>query len=178
MKTTLTLAIFVLFFSSKIQAQNTNKNMESPQLEFVCELKVLVSAPMVVGETAHGVRRVIPIVGGTFEGPKMKGDIVNGGADWQIVRKDGVAELEAHYTIKTDDGTYIYIKNLGLRVASPEIAAKIGRGEQVSPNDYYFRAVPKFEAPAGKYEWLNNAIFICKGIRNPDNVTIQVWKVL
>lgn len=178
MKRTLTLAVFALIFSMKIQAQNINKNMESPQLEFVCELKVLVSAPMVVGETAHGVRRVIPIVGGTFEGPKMKGDIVNGGADWQIVRKDGVAELEAHYTIKTDDGTYIYIKNLGLRVASPEVAAKIGRGEQVSPSEYYFRAVPKFEAPAGKYEWLNNAIFICKGIRNPDNVTIQVWKVL
>lgn len=178
MKTILTLSFFVLFFSSKIQAQNANKSMESPQLEFVCELKVLVAAPMVVGETAHGVRRVIPITGGTFEGPKMKGDIVNGGADWQIVRKDGVAELEAHYTIKTDDGTYIYIKNVGLRVASPEVAARIGRGEQVSPNEYYFRAVPKFEAPAGKYDWLNNAIFICKGIRNPDNVTIQVWKVL
>ena len=178
MKTTLVFTLFTLFFGSKIQAQNTNKSMESPQLEFVCELKVLVTAPMVVGETARGVRRVIPIVGGTFEGPKMKGEIVNGGADWQIVRKDGVAELEAHYTIKTDDGTYIYVKNVGLRVATPEIAAKIGRGEKVGSNDYYFRAVPKFEAPTGKYEWLNNAIFICKGIRNPDSVTIQVWKVL
>ena len=162
MKTALTFALFVLFFSSKIQAQNPNNMIESPQLEYVCELKVLVTAPMVVGETAHGVRRVIPIAGGTFEGPKMRGEIVNGGADWQIVRKDGVAELEAHYTIKTNDGVYIYIKNIGLRVATPEIAAKIGRGEQVGPNDYYFRAVPKFEAPAGKYDWLNNAIFICK----------------
>ncbi len=178
MKKTLIFALIALFFSSKMQAQTTNKTMESPQLEFVCELKVLVTAPMVVGETAHGVRRVIPIAGGTFEGPKMKGEIVNGGADWQIVRKDGVAELEAHYTIKTDDGVFIYVKNVGLRVATPEVAARIGRGEQVSPNDYYFRAVPKFEAPAGKYGWLNNAIFICKGIRNPDNVTIQVWKIL
>jgi Protein of unknown function (DUF3237) len=178
MKKILTFTFFSLLFSSKIQAQNTNNMIESPQLEYVCELKVLVTAPMIVGETARGVRRVIPIAGGTFEGPKMKGEIVNGGADWQVVRKDGVAELEAHYTIKTDDGTYIYVKNVGLRVATPEIAAKIGRGEQVGPNDYYFRAVPKFEAPAGKYDWLNNAIFICKGIRNPDNVTIQVWKVL
>jgi Protein of unknown function (DUF3237) len=178
MKTILTFSLFALLFSSKIQAQNTNNMIESPQLEYVCELKVLVAAPMIVGETARGVRRIIPIAGGTFEGPRMKGEIINGGADWQIVRKDGVAELEAHYTIKTDDGTYIYVKNVGLRVATPDIAAKIGRGEQVSPNDYYFRAVPKFEAPAGKYDWLNNAIFICKGIRNPDNVTIQVWKVL
>jgi Protein of unknown function (DUF3237) len=178
MKTTLTFALLFLLFSSKILAQNSNKMIESPQLEFVCELKVLITAPMVVGETARGVRRVIPIAGGSFEGPKMKGEIINGGADWQIVRKDGVAELEAHYTIKTDDGIYIYVKNVGLRVASPEVATKIGRGEQVGPNEYYFRAVPKFEAPAGKYEWLNNAIFICKGIRNPDSVTIQVWKVL
>jgi hypothetical protein len=108
----------------------------------------------------------------------MKGAILDGGAGWQIVRKDGVAELEAHYQIKTDDGVVVYIKNVGLRVATPEVAARIGRGEVVSPSEYYFRAIPKFEAPIGKYDWLNNAIFICKGIRNPDNVVIQVWKVL
>jgi Protein of unknown function (DUF3237) len=152
--------------------------MEAPQLEFVCELKIKLKAPIIVGETPHGLRRIIAITGGSFEGPKMKGEILEGGADWQIVRKDGVAELEAHYQIKTDDGVVIYIKNVGLRVATPEVAARIGRGEVVSPNDYYFRAVPKFEAPTGKYDWVNNAIFICKGIRNPDNVTIQVWKVL
>jgi Protein of unknown function (DUF3237) len=164
-----------LLFSMSIYAQSA---AEAPALEFVCELKVKLKAPYVVGDTPHGLRRIIPIVGGSFEGPKMKGEILDGGADWQIVRKDGVAELEAHYQIKTDDGVIIYIKNTGLRVATPEVAARIGRGEAVPPNEYYFRAVPKFEAPAGKYEWVNNAIFICKGIRNPDNVTIQVWKVL
>ncbi|MFN8354118.1 MAG: DUF3237 domain-containing protein [Spirosomataceae bacterium] len=159
-------------------AQTTTKAPDAPGLEFVCELNVLVEKPMIVGETAHGTRRVIPIGGGTFEGPNMKGEIVKGGADWQIVRKDGVAELEAHYTIKTDDGVFIYVKNKGLRVASPEVAACIGRGEAVSPSEYYFRAVPQFEAPAGsKYEWLNNAIFICRGIRNPNSVVIQVYKV-
>ncbi len=169
------LLFLSLFIAMSSLAQSA---IEAPGLEFVCELKVKLNPPFVVGETPHGLRRIIPIIGGTFEGPKMKGEILNGGADWQIVRKDGVAELEAHYQIKTDDGIIIYIKNTGLRVATPEIAAKIGRGEQVSPNDYYFRAIPKFEAPAGKYEWMNNAIFICKGVRNPDNVAIQVWKVL
>ncbi len=151
---------------------------EAPGLAFVCELKVLLKPAIVVGETPHGLRRITPIAGGTFEGPMIKGKILDGGADWQIVRKDGVAELEAHYQIQTEDGVTIYIKNTGLRVATPEIAAKIAKGESVSPNDYYFRAVPKFDAPAGKYEWMNNAIFICKGIRNPDSVSIQVWKVL
>jgi hypothetical protein len=73
----------------------------------------------------------------------------------------------------------IYIKNVGLRVATPEVAARIAKGDKVSPTEYYFRAVPKFEAPKNsKYDWLNNAIFICKAIRMPDYVAIQVWKVL
>jgi Protein of unknown function (DUF3237) len=170
-------SLFLLFFalSFNIFAQNV---AETPALEFVCELKIKLKTPIIVGEMPHGLRRIIPIAGGTFEGPKMKGEVLDGGADWQIVRKDGVSELEAHYQIKTDDGVIIYIKNVGLRVATPAVAARIGRGEIVPPSEYYFRAVPKFEAPEGKYAWVNNAIFICKGIRNPDNVTIQVWKVL
>jgi len=169
-------SIFFLFliFSIKTMAQQVPT---APTLDFVCELKVKLKPPYVVGETPHGMRRIIPIIGGSFEGPAMKGEILDGGADWQIVRKDGVAELEAHYQIKTDDGVIIYVKNTGLRVATPEVAARIGKGEQVSPSEYYFRAVPKFEAPEGKYHWMNNAIFICKGVRNPDDVTIQVWKV-
>lgn len=170
-----TLITILVFISTIGFSQNTPK---TPELEYVCELKVKLSPPYIVGETPHGMRRIIPIIGGSFEGPKIKGEILNGGADWQIVRKDGVAELEAHYQIKTDDGVTIYIKNTGLRVASPEVAARIGKGEQVNPSEYYFRAIPKFEAPAGKYAWMNNAIFVCSGERNPDNVSIKVWKVL
>jgi hypothetical protein len=170
-----TLFLLFLLISPVVFSQKTPV---APSLEFVCELKVKLNPPYIVGETPHGLRRIIPIIGGNVEGPKIKAEILNGGADWQIVRKDGVAELEAHYQMKTDDGITIYIKNIGLRVATPEVAARIGRGEQVSPSDYYFRAVPKFEAPAGKYEWMNNAIFVCTAERNPDNVTIRVWKLL
>jgi Protein of unknown function (DUF3237) len=169
------LIFIFLFISTSIMAQKTPT---APGLEYLCELKIKLKSPYIVGDTPHGLRRIIPIVGGTFEGPAMKGEVLDGGADWQIVRKDGVAELEAHYQIKTDDGVIIYIKNIGLRVATPEVAARIGRGEQVSSSEYYFRAVPKFEAPAGKYHWMNNAIFICTGERNPDNVSIKVWRVL
>lgn len=167
--------IILLYFANTCFGQNIPT---APGLEYLCELKVKLNPPIIVGDTPHGLRRIIPIVGGTIDGPNIKGEILNGGADWQIVRKDGVAELEAHYQIKTDDGVIIYIKNLGLRVATPEIAAKIGRGEQVPSTEYYFRAVPKFEAPVGKYNWMNNAIFICTGERNPDNVSIKVWRLL
>ncbi len=151
--------------------------MEAPHLEYCCELRIQVGKPIVIGDTQYGVRRIIPIVGGTFNGPKMKGEILSGGADNQIVRKDGVAELEAHHYLKTDDGVQIYFKNTGLRIATSEVSDRLGKGEMVSPEEYYFRGVPKFEAPIGRYYWLNNAVFICKGIKNPDVVLIQIWKV-
>ena len=163
----------ILICSAPIFAQQT-----APGLVFVCELQVKIDPALVVGETAHGTRRIIPIVGGSVVGPKVKGEILTGGADWQIVRKDGVTELEAHYQFKTDDGTLIYIKNIGMRVASPEVAAKIARGEKVDVSEYYFRAVPKFEAPVGKYEWMNNTLFICTGERLPNAVKINVYQVL
>lgn len=151
---------------------------QAPQLEFVCELHVTIAPALVVGETPHGTRRIIPITGGTFSGPNMKGTIINGGADWQILRKDGTTELTALYTLQTDDGVLIYVNNKGIRTATPEVARRIANGEKVSPNDYYFRAAPTFETPPGKYEWLTQTLFISKGIRDPDGVIIQVWKIL
>ena len=163
-----------LFLASSFMslAQNT------PSLQYFCELRVKLDPALVVGETAHGTRRIIPIIGGTVSGPTIKGEIIGGGADWQVLRKDGVTELEAHYQFKTDDGVLIYIKNPGIRAATPEIAAKLAKGEKVDPSEYYFRAVPKFEAPLGKYREINNAIYVCTGERLPDAVLIKVYKVL
>lgn len=151
---------------------------EAPRLEFVCELRVRVDPALVVGETPHGTRKIIPITGGTFSGPNLNGEIINGGADWQLVHPNGVLELNALYTLRTDDGTLIYVNNRGLRVAAPEVAQRIANGESVPASDYYFRAAPTFETPPGKYDWLTKALFISKGIRNPGGVIIQVWKIL
>jgi len=162
----------LLFCNPSLYAQDV------PRLEFFCELNVTLDPAVVVGDTPHGTRRIIPITGGTVTGPNIKGEILKGGADWQIVRKDGVAELEAHYQFKTEDGAIVYIKNTGVRVATPEIAAKIARGEHVDANQYYFRTTPRFEAPVGKYAWVNDAIFICTGERKANSVVLKVWKVL
>ena len=150
----------------------------APALDFFCELKVKLDPALIVGETPHGTRRIIPIIGGTVEGPKIKGEILNGGADWQILRADGVTELEAHYQFRTDDGTLIYVKNTGIRAATPEIAARLAKGAKVDANESYFRAMPKFDAPKGKYDWVNNSLFVCTGERLPDAVLIRVWKVM
>lgn len=152
---------------------------QGPELEYICELKVELDPAMVVGETALGIRRIIPIIGGSVSGPKIKGTIVRGGADWQTLRPDGVTDLEAHYQFKTDDGFLVYIKNTGLRAAAPEVAQMLAEGKKVTSDQYYFRAVPKFETDKnGPYHWLNDGIFICTGERLPDAVSIKVWKVL
>jgi hypothetical protein len=166
------LPTLLFFWSMVLYAQ------DSPRMELFCELSVKVDPAMVVGETSYGTRRIIPITGGTVTGPTIKGEILKGGSDWQILRKDGVTEVEAHYQFRTDDGTIIYIKNSGVRVATPDIAAKLARGEAVDPAQYYFRTTPRFEAPQGKYAWINDTIFICTGERNANSVILRVWRVL
>ncbi len=175
---TIGLICFPVFLFAKNNAiTNTPHKMDTPQLEFVCELTVALSKPLQVGETGSGNRRIIPLAGGSFKGPNMRGIILPGGADWQLVKKNGVAEIDARYTLQTDDSTLIYISNKGIRVASEEVMEKLSGGEAVDPNEYYFRTIPVFETANSKYDWLMKSVFIAKGIRNPGNVIIQVWKV-
>lgn len=144
---------------------------ETPGLEFVMQLKVTLGETYSVGETPHGRRTVIPITGGTFEGPQIKGTIINGGADYQLAdTKTNRTELEAIYSIKTDDGVYIHIRNKGVICSSTD--------EQGKPS-FYFRAAPQFEAPSdSKYAWLNNAIYVCAPTWGQGGgITLNVWKV-
>ena len=144
----------------------------TPQLEFALQLKVTLGEAYTCGETQHGQRTIIPITGGTFEGPNIKGTIINGGADYQLNNKaTGRTELEAIYCIKTDDGVNIHVRNRGI--------INSGKDEQGNPT-FYFKAAPQFEAPVdSKYAWLNNAIFVCQ----PDfsggfkGIVLNVWKV-
>jgi len=148
------------------------------QTEFVFEARVNVDKPLVIGQSSHGLRRVVPITGGTFAGPNIKGKIVPGGADWQFVRPDGVLDVQAKYTLQTDDGVLIMVENRGLRHASPAVMERLTKGEMVPGNEYYFRTNAQFEAPAGsKYEWLNRAVFIGVAERHPDAAVVRFYKV-
>ncbi|HRH47923.1 MAG TPA: DUF3237 domain-containing protein [Panacibacter sp.] len=154
--------------------------MEQPKLEFVFEISVLVTPGKIqeVGETGKGIRRIVPITGGTFEGPGIKGIVVPGGYDWQLQRSDHVSEIEARYILQTDDGALITIVNKGLRHGPEEVMKRIALGEAVNADEYYFRSIPVFETGAVQYNWLMKNIFIATGIRKPDKVLIQVWKIL
>jgi hypothetical protein len=172
--------LYILIIVYLTQIHLWAQTPEMPSLEFVCELKVTTDKSMIVGATAHGERRIIPITGGTFEGPKLKGVVLNGGADYQFANKDNTrTEIEAIYTVKTEDNVLIHIRNVGLSIKTLENAEKLKKGEPMDVSKNYFRAAPKFDAPNdSKYDWMNNSIFICKGVPSKGYVSIQVWKVL
>jgi hypothetical protein len=118
----------------------------APQLRFAFAIKARVGPIQDLGQTARGHRRIIDILGGEVHGPKLVGEILPGGADWQIVRPDGTIEVVARYTIRARSGALIYVQNDGLRVASPEILARMSRGERVPVDSYHFRTAPHFES--------------------------------
>lgn len=149
----------------------------TPRLELFCHLAVKIAAPQMIGTVLTGERRIIPITGGRFEGPQMRGEILPGGADWQIVTADGTTLLEARYTLRTDDGVLIYVRNIGIRHGPPEVLAAIARGEQVDPTKYYFRALPTFETGDKKYAWLNRLLTVCAGVRTKEEVLLDFYEV-
>jgi Protein of unknown function (DUF3237) len=152
--------------------------MITPALEFIYDATVDLSQPLQLGETYDGSRRIIPIVSGTVAGPKITGELIGGGADWQVTRPDGVTVADATYAIKTDDGVIIQIHNKGLRHGPPDVMARLAAGEEVDPASYYFRTVAEFIAPDGKYDWMNRSIFLCSGARYPASVKLWVWRVI
>jgi hypothetical protein len=120
---------------------------------------------------------VINITGGHFAGEKLHGDVLPGGADWQLVRPDGAALLEAKYTLRTADGALLYVTNLGIRHGPPELLARIAQGELVDPALYYFRATPRIETGAPHYAWLNDVMLVCSGARTADAVLLDFYIV-
>jgi Protein of unknown function (DUF3237) len=146
--------------------------------EFAFEARVKVDKPMVIGESSHGLRRIVPILGGPVEGPMLKGHVVAGGADWQYVRPDGAWELQAKYTLQTDDGVLILVENRGVRYGKPEVMERLAKGEKVDPAQIYCRTVATFEAPRGsKYEWMNHTLFVGSVERLPDAAIVRFYKV-
>ena len=171
-----TICVSTLLVSPAVWSQDTP---EAPGLEFAFEVRAEVADPLVVGELPNGTRRIIDIIGGTVDGPNISGTIRPGGADWQMIRRsDGFTDVDARYTIETDSGSIIYVQNIGIRHAPPEVMQRLNAGETVDQSDIYFRAVPKFETGDPELEWLMRSIFICTGERYPNGVIIRFFRVL
>ena len=149
----------------------------APRLTFALEIRATVAAPVEIGQVPHGRRRIVAITGGTFEGPGIKGKILAGGADWQIIQPDGFSELDTRYTLETDKGEIVYVQNKGIRHAPPDVMKRLLAGETVDPATVYFRTVPKFETSAPDLQWLTRSIFVATGERYPTEVVIRFYRV-
>ena len=148
-----------------------------PTFDYLGEVRAEVGAPLVVGPGPGGERRVVAILGGTVAGPRLSGEILPGGADYQLIRPDGVAEIEARYTLRLQDGALVYVVNRGLRHAAPEDMARLLRGEPVPPGRVYFRTAPAFETASPAHAWLQRSLFVGFGERRPASVLVRVFAV-
>lgn len=149
----------------------------TPTLEHVLDLDVEVADPIVIGETGDGLRRIIPITGGTVSG-RVEGIVLPGGADFQRFRVDRPTELVAKYAIETVDGDRVYVENWGIRHAAPEVKERLRDGQPVDQADVYFQSTPRFETATPALDWLTQHVFVAAGIRRPNGVRLSVYRVV
>lgn len=158
-------------------AASFDTRLPTPSLRFFADLSVTVAAPQEVGQTHHGLRRLIPIVGGQVQGEGWRGRVLPGGADFQLIVNPRMAELDARYTIETDGGDLVYVHNLAVRTAAPEVMARLVRGEPVSPEQVYFRSNPRFETASVALAWITERLFVGTGARHPERVVMRFFEV-
>jgi len=147
------------------------------RLEPLLSAEIELAPAQELGEAPLGRRRIINITGGTFRGARLSGRVLPGGADWQVIRADGVADLDARYTLQTDDGALIYVRNHGYRHGHADVLEKLSSGKEVDPSLYYMRTAPLFETGDARYTWLNRIICVGTGARHKNSVSLEIFEV-
>ena len=147
-----------------------------PSLDFLARFCVRLGPVHDLGATGdHGERRIFPIVGGRFSGPRLNGEILDNGADWQIVTSAGVALIDTRYLLRLDDGALAYLQTRGFRHGPPDVVAALRRGEAVDPALYYFRVTLHFETASSVYGWLNRTVAVGSAIRHAGEVVYDAY---
>jgi hypothetical protein len=147
------------------------------QLRPLLKAEIALAPAQELGDTPLGRRRIIPITGGRFEGDRLAGRVLAGGADWQVIRPDGVADLDARYTLETADGALIYVRNKGYRHGPAAVMDRLKAGEAVDPALYYMRTTPRFETGDARYAWLNGIVCVASGARRAAAVELEIYEV-
>ncbi|TCZ58545.1 DUF3237 domain-containing protein [Roseicella aquatilis] len=146
--------------------------------EFLFRLALEAGAPQMTAAGAGKELRVVPVTGGRFEGPSLRGEVVPGTtADWLRVEPDGTAHMDVRLVLRTEQGKHLYMHYSGIRAGAPEVLARLGRGEAVEPSDYYFRTAVRFETAEPELAWLNRVLAVGIGQRPPTGPTYDVYVV-
>jgi hypothetical protein len=155
-----------------------NAALPDPSLKRVYRLEATLGDPLDLGDVVQGHRRIVPLTGGTFTGPELIGTLLPGvSADWQIVLPDGTALGDIRYTLRTDDGALLYVQSRGVRHGSPEVLARLGRGDDVDASEYTFRTSTQIETAAADLDWLNKGVFIGVAGRQAERVIYETYLV-
>ena len=149
----------------------------APPLDFLMAISAELGDLVNMGPAPLGERRVVYIAGGTFAGPGLAGEVI-GGADWQIVRRDGALELDARYALKEARGGLVQVISQGMRHGPPEVLARLGRGEEVDPASYFFRTFMRFETGAAELAFLNTTMAIATAQRHARRVELRCYRIL
>jgi len=143
---------------------------------FTLDAKVSIQ---MVADTPAGGRRIAVVEGGSFQGERLRGEILpTAGADWLLQRSDGVLLLDVRVTLKTDDGALVYMTYSGMRHGPDEVIRRLNAGEPVDPSEYYFRVTPRFETGSEKYAWLNRILAVGTGHRKTDGPVYDMFEIL
>jgi Protein of unknown function (DUF3237) len=148
------------------------------RLQGLFQAEIELAPAQELGAGPLGRRRIIAITGGRFLGERLSGRVLPGGADWQVIHADGVADLDARYTLETDDGALIYVRNHGYRHGPEAVLGRLAAGENVDPAQYYMRTTPLFETGDPRYAWLNRIVCVASGARRPASVELEVFEIL
>lgn len=155
-----------------------NGHLPDPRLHLIYRLEATVGDPQDVGETSGGRRRIVPLTGGTFSGPELRGTLLAGAsADWQVILPDGTALGDVRYTLATERGDLLYVQSQSVRHGSTEVLERLGRGEDVDAGEYTFRGAVKIETRADGLDWMNKGIFVSVGGRQRAGVIYEVYLV-
>lgn len=151
--------------------------LDPPALEHVCDISVELDPVTEMGRGRGGQRRIIPIVGGEVSGPRLRGKVLDVGADWQTLFDSGLAQLDTRYALQTHDGAIIEIRNFGYRHGPQDVMAAVARGEEVAPDAYYMRTHARLETGDARYAWVNDTLFVGTGARRKSTVLISLFAI-
>jgi len=152
-------------------------DLPTPLLKPFADAEIQVAAPQEVGRGPRGVRRLIPILSGEFRGDGWHARVLPGGADFQLLVGETLAELDARYVLELDGGDLVYVRNRAIRSGPPDVMAKLARGEPVDPSQVYFRCSPSFETASEPLRWINERMFVGSGVRRPDRVLLRLFEL-
>jgi hypothetical protein len=141
-------------------------------------MRLDVRGPLIVGATPGAYRRVGVVSGGSFEGDRLSGEVLDGGSDWQTVRRDGTTAFDVRLVLKTRDDALICMTYRGVRYGPPDVVVRIEKGEVVDPTSYYFRINPLFETATAEYDWINRVVAVGIGHRRADGPIYNIFEVL